>query len=137
MKYPASLASTSARYGTTFSSLSLNHRVATFKSDGKYVRYFTNAGSFSKDEQFYLSLGLRDPIRKILNLLLDKAELSNQEISAALEMHESAISRYIKELAARGLVMKRNVAREGGQRIRIRHEYRDQIATALERINND
>ena len=43
--------------------------------------------------------------------------MSNQEISEALEMHESAISRYMKELATRGLVMKRNVA-EGGQRIR-------------------
>ncbi|MGA9139565.1 MAG: winged helix-turn-helix transcriptional regulator [Methanocella sp.] len=115
--------------------LSLNHRVATFKSDGKYVRYFTNAGSCSKDEQFYLSLVRRDPIRKILDLLLDRAELSNQEISEALEMHESAISRYMKELAARGLVAKKVAG--GRTAYSIRHEYRDPVAAALERLGND
>ena len=96
--------------------LSLNHKVATFQSDGKYVRYFTNAGSYSKDEQFYLSLVRRDPIRKILNLLLDRTELSNLEISEALEMHESAISRYMKELAVRGL--KSETRPKGGPHIR-------------------
>jgi len=116
--------------------LSLNHRVATFQSDGKYVRYFTNSGSYSKDEQFYLSLVRRDPIRKILDLLIDRAEMSNMEISEALDMHDSATSRYMKELAARGLVLKRSVS-GGRTAYSIRHEYRDPIATALERINND
>jgi predicted transcriptional regulator len=74
------------------------------------VRYFTNAGSYSKDEQFYLSLVRRDPIRRILDLLIDKTEMSNQEISEALDMHDSATSRYMKELATRGLVSKRNAA---------------------------
>jgi len=116
--------------------LSMNHRITSFKSDGKFVRYFTNSGSYSKDEQFILSLVRRDPVRKILNLLLEKAEISNLEISEALDMHDSATSRYLKELAARGVVAKRSLA-GGRTSYSLCREFREPVAMAIERISGD
>jgi predicted transcriptional regulator len=115
--------------------LSLNHRITSYKQGGKFVRYFTNSGSYTQDEQFVLSLVRRDPVRKILDLLLDKAELSPLEISEALEMHGSTTSRYLKELADRGVVAKHRLA--GRTSYSLCREFREPVAMAIERINSD
>jgi predicted transcriptional regulator len=116
--------------------LGMNHRITSFKPGGKFVRYFTNSGSYTQDEQYLLSLVRRDPVRKILDLLLDKAELSPLEISEALDMHDSATSRYLKELATRGVVMKHSLA-GGRTSYSLCREFREPVAMAIERINSD
>ena len=116
--------------------LGMNHRVVIFKSDGKFVRYFTNSGSYTRDEQFLLSLVRRDSVRKILNLLIEKTELSNLEISEALGMHDSATSRYLKELADRGVVEK-SILAGGRTSYSISCEYREPVISAIERIARD
>ncbi len=115
--------------------LSLNHRVVLFKSDGKFVRYFTNSGTYSKDEQFLLSLVRRDPVRKILNLLLEKTEISNLEISegsASRQRHKPVFERA-------GGPGRRSKAQSGWRRTSysLCREFREPVAMAIERINSD
>ena len=40
------------------------HQIVSSMSDGKYIRYFTNSGSYTKDEQFFLSLVRREGVGK-------------------------------------------------------------------------
>jgi predicted transcriptional regulator len=86
--------------------LSINHRVVAYQADGKHVRYFNNSGTYSKEEQMIMSILRRDGMRKILGLLLTKPGLSNAQLSGELGIQESAVSRYMKELAERGIVVK-------------------------------
>ena len=86
--------------------LSLNHRVVVYQADGKHVRYFINSGTYSKEEQMIMSFMRRDGMRKILSVLLNKPGLSNVELSSEVGLQESAVSRYMKELAEKGIVVK-------------------------------
>lgn len=51
--------------------LSINHRIISYRPDEKYIRYFTNAGSYTKEQQFIISLIRRDSIKKVLAKLLE------------------------------------------------------------------
>jgi predicted transcriptional regulator len=84
--------------------LSLNHRIVSYAADDKHVRYFTNSGVYSKDEQLVISLMRRDRMGRILTLLKEKPGLTNIEISTALGIQESAVSRCMKELSEKGIV---------------------------------
>ncbi len=52
--------------------LAMNHKVVTYKADNKYLRYFTNAGTYSKEEQSLLSLMRREPLRRTLHAIAEK-----------------------------------------------------------------
>ena len=114
--------------------LGLNHRVISNRADNKYVRYFTNAGSYSKDELFVISLLKRDSLRKVLGLLLEKPGMSNIQLSKELNMPESSVSRYIKELSSRGIVQKNAAAGNVGSYFITDHYY-GYVASAMERLN--
>ena len=86
--------------------LGLNHRIVSYQADGKHVRYFINSGTYSQEEQMIMSVVRRDGMRKILMTLLIKPGISNVELSSELGIQESAVSRYMKELAEKGLVVK-------------------------------
>ena len=111
--------------------LSVNHRIASHKADRKFVRYFPNAGSYSKDEQQLMSLLRRDTIRRVMEALLKKPGLSNVQLSAELNVPESAMSKHMKELCTKGIVDKRQLA--GGVSYCIRDDIRNSIVKALER----
>ena len=109
--------------------LNMNHRIVSYMADDKHVRYFTNAGSYSKEEQFVISLMRREGVRKILELLNEKPGLTNLELSSALGLQESAVSRYMKELAEKGVVARDSVP-DGRFAYSIKNDYRKAISMA-------
>ncbi|WP_424359959.1 winged helix-turn-helix transcriptional regulator [Methanocella sp. MCL-LM] len=84
--------------------LSLNHKVVSFQSDGKHVRYFQNSNTYCREEQLVISLVKRDNLRELLATIAEQPGMSNRELAHALGMQESAVSRYMKELTDRGIV---------------------------------
>ncbi len=110
--------------------LGINHRVSTYKADGKYVRYIPNTGTCSADEQVIISLLKRKAIRNTLNLLLERPGLSSSEISRELDMHKSATSRYTKELLIRGIITKHLIA-DGKSVYSIKPEYLEKISGVI------
>ncbi len=89
--------------------LGLNHRIVSYAADDKHVRYFTNSGAYSREEQFVISLARREGVRMILALLNERPGLTNLELSSALGLQESATSRYMKELCDKGIASKSEV----------------------------
>ena len=112
--------------------LGSNHRIVAHHTDVKYVRYFTNSGSYSREEQVAVSLVRRDVMRKILGLLIEKPGQSNVQISQALDMPESSISKYMKELSANDIVTRAPMF-SGTYAFSIKDEYRLTIMSALAR----
>jgi predicted transcriptional regulator len=106
--------------------LGMSHYIVTHYTGVKYVRYFTNSGSYSKEEQSIISLVRRDVMRKILGLLIERPGLSNRQISQALNTPESSVSKYMKELSSGGIVMKSPMGSYS-----IKAEYQPLIANAL------
>lgn len=113
--------------------LDINHRIVSFKSDGKHVRYFTNGGSYKPEERSFISLMKRESMRRALCALIDTPGLSNRELSKKLNLGDSATNRYMKELVDRGIVMN-DPAAEGRTAYVIRDEYRSKIAYFLGRM---
>ncbi len=115
--------------------LGMNHRIVPYMADDKHVRYFTNSGTFTKEEQLIISLMRRDGMRRVLGLLQENPGLSNGEMSGRLNMQDSAVSRYLKEFIRHGIVEK-GQTREGKTIFSVKGEYRPRIACALARIDN-
>ena len=44
--------------------LGANHRIVSFNDEGKFVRYFTNSNTYSKEDQLVISIMRRDSIGK-------------------------------------------------------------------------
>ena len=111
--------------------LGLNHRIVTYQADGKHVRYFINSGTYSKEEQMIMSVMRRDSMRKILGTILIKPGISNVELSSEVGLPESAVSRYMKELAEKGIVVK-ELAPMGTSAYFLVNERRARVAKAME-----
>jgi predicted transcriptional regulator len=116
--------------------LGMNHRISSYKADDKYVRYFTNSGSYSKEQQLIISLMRRDSIKKLLNKLLDKPGMSNMELAKELGVQDSSTIRQIKELLEKGILLKRQT-QNGKLVYSINNSYREPIVFAIERLNNN
>jgi alpha-tubulin suppressor-like RCC1 family protein/predicted transcriptional regulator len=106
--------------------LSLNHRIVALKSDSKYVRYFPNSGSYSRQEQLIISYMKRDTTKRMLGILKERSGLTNSELSKELKMHDSAISRYVKELVTSG-VLEKTETPEGKSKYSINNNYKKLI----------
>jgi len=115
--------------------LSVNRRVASFRPDGKHIRYFTNSGSCRPDERSIISLMRRDAMKRALGVLLKNPGLSNRELSRELNMLDSATARYMKELVERGIV-ENDPSSQSRTSYMIRSEYREKIAFLLERVDS-
>ena len=111
--------------------LGLNHRLVSYQADGKHVRYFINSGTYSQEEQMIMSVVRRDGMRKILRTLLIKPGISNVELSSELGIQESAVSRYMKELAEKGLVVK-EIAPMGTSAYFLSNDRMAHVAKAME-----
>ncbi len=87
--------------------LSVNHRIKACEDRGKHVRYFVNRGEYSDEDMLILSLLRREHMSKLLYILASSPGVQNVDISRATGMHDSAVSRYMRELADRGVVDKK------------------------------
>lgn len=110
--------------------LGINHRIAVQRADKKFVRYFPNSSSYSEDEQMLMALLRRENIQRAMEALMKRPGLSNVELSRELDLPESAMSKYMKELCSRGIVDKRRMT--GGISYYIKEEFRGLIARALD-----
>lgn len=107
--------------------LSVNHKVKVSKDRSKHVRYFVNRGGYTDDDMLVMSLMKREQIGKLLNILMSSPGVSNADISLALGLPDSAVSRYMRELADRGVVEKRRSA-NGRLSYVLEDRFRDAIA---------
>ena len=114
--------------------LGLNHKIVEYRSDGKYIRYFTNSASYSPEEQLIISLMRREGIGKVLRLLLLDPGMSNVDLSKALDVQESVTSRYMKELLERGVVAKAQTS-DGRLSYSVKAEYNDTVGSVAKRLN--
>lgn len=113
--------------------LGINHRITSQKADNKYVRFFLNSNTYSKEDQVLLSFIRREPTRKVLGTLLEKPGRTNVDLSRELDIAESTISKYIKELSSKEIIMKEPMP--GGRfAYSIRKEYVERVAMALESL---
>jgi predicted transcriptional regulator len=110
--------------------LGINHRITSYKADDKFVRYFTNSGSYSMKQQLVLSLMRRDGINKVLNRLMERPGLTNIELSVELNMNESSTIRYLKELLANDIIIKEKTV-DGRQAYFINNDFKDDIEFAV------
>ncbi len=86
--------------------LSLNHRITAYKDD-KFVSYFPNSNRYSKKEQQIISMMRRDTMKHgVIQLLYIKPGLTNVEISRVTGLVDSGISRYLKEMCEKEIVLK-------------------------------
>ena len=113
--------------------LGINHRIAVQKTGQKFVRYFPNSGTYSKDEQMIMSLLRREALRRVLGILMEHPGLSNGELSDQLGLPESAMSKYMKELCSKGIILKEQ-ASGGRLAYAIKDEYKEKVAVAMKRI---
>lgn len=89
--------------------LSVSHKVKASDDGEKYVRYFVNNNRYSDEEMQVLSLMRRDHMGQLINILMSSPGASNTEISQAMGIPDSAVSRYLRDLADRGVVEKRRM----------------------------
>ncbi|MGA9139195.1 MAG: winged helix-turn-helix transcriptional regulator [Methanocella sp.] len=115
--------------------LGLNHKIITYKADGKYIRYFTNSKTYSEAQQQAVSLVRREGMGKVLGLLLAKPGVTSRELSLALDAQESAVSRNLRELVQRGIVDK-NAKPDGSPAYSINEQQREHIEFALGRVKS-
>jgi predicted transcriptional regulator len=113
--------------------LTANHRIITHKEDGKFLRYFTNAGTYTERERSLLSLMRREPLMKILKALAERPGLSNLELAKELDVSTASVHENITELYARGIV-DRAPGSDRGYAYVIRDEYRPHVQRMMQRF---
>ena len=112
--------------------LGMNHRIVPYKDDGKYVRYFTNSNSYNSEDQLIVSLMRREAMGKVLGYIMTCAASSNAEMAHGLGIHESIVSRSVKELAEKGVIVKETYGTKSVYTIVDAH--RERVASAMRRI---
>lgn len=111
--------------------LTLNHRVVPYNDGPRLVRYFVNKGSYSQDQMMIISLLKRDPTSRLLDAMVGEQAMTGSQISAKSGLSYSDINRYLKELTAKGVVIKEAIGSDRYQ-YRLAPEYEDCIANSLE-----
>ncbi|HEY3273282.1 MAG TPA: winged helix-turn-helix transcriptional regulator, partial [Methanocella sp.] len=112
--------------------LTANHRIITHKEDSKFLRYFSNAGTYSEKERALLSLIRREPLKRILKTLAERPGLSNLELARELNVSTAAVHDNVNELYARGIVTK-DTQGERGYAYAIKEEYRSHVLQIMQR----
>lgn len=116
--------------------LGSNHRIAAYRADKKYVRYFAGPAFYSADEQAIMSIVRRDVLRRTLQALVNRPGLSNLELAKEPGLPESVMSRHLKELLEKGVIVRDDTA-GGRYAYSISSEYRVKVASAIERIGDE
>ncbi|OPY27511.1 MAG: Helix-turn-helix domain protein [Methanocella sp. PtaU1.Bin125] len=113
--------------------LTLNHKIVALKDGDKYLRYFTNAGTYSPEERSLLALMRREPMRKTLEQLLERPGISNQELARRLEISTTSTHHHLNELMARGVVEKAPGA-DRSYAYSVKEEYRSHVLKMMDRL---
>jgi predicted transcriptional regulator len=91
--------------------LGINHRVVAHEAGEKFVRYFTNAGTYGERERTIISLLRRDVTGKVLRQIAEQPGTGNADIARALGIHESVAHRSVKELLDKGILTREAAGR--------------------------
>ncbi|CAJ35193.1 winged helix-turn-helix transcriptional regulator [Methanocella arvoryzae] len=110
--------------------LKLNHKISEHTDATKFVRYFKNSHSYSEDEKRAIALVRREPMRRLLALIAEGRCSSNIEIAQELDMPQSAVSKYLRELQDGGVIMK-NPLKDGRPIYTINERYRPTLNSYL------
>jgi len=86
--------------------LALNHVVTEYHDGARIVRYFTNNGTFSREQMEVISLLKREPTNRLLSSLVGSPGMTNAKIFSSSGLQYSDINRYLKELTGKGIIMK-------------------------------
>jgi predicted transcriptional regulator/outer membrane protein assembly factor BamB len=113
--------------------LTANHRIITHKKDSKFLRYFTNAGTYSEKERSLLSVMRREPLKRILKTLAERPGLSNLELARELNVSTAAVHDNVNELYTRGIVTK-DAQGDRGYAYAIKEEYCHYITKNMEKL---
>ncbi|WP_424357225.1 winged helix-turn-helix transcriptional regulator [Methanocella sp. MCL-LM] len=103
--------------------LTLNHKISAYTDDTKFIRYFKNSHSYTEDEKRAIALVRREPMRRLLALIAEGRCSSNIELSQELDMPQSAVSKYLRELQESGVIT-RNIRKKEGSCYAIEERYR-------------
>jgi predicted transcriptional regulator len=115
--------------------LSLNYRIVPYRGDDRYVRYFTNSGTYSEEEQMAMALARREGVRKILQVLSGRPETMAGDLARETGLQASAASRYLRELGEKGIVSKKS-SPDGRLSYTIENKYRKAVELALESLES-
>lgn len=113
--------------------LGLNHRIISYRTENKFVRYFQNSGAYSREQQMVISLVRREGIGRMLGLLLEKPGMTNADLSQVLGVQESAVSRWAKELMEKGIIIKVHTP-DGRLAYAIKGESSEAVSLAIKRV---
>ncbi|HEY3274247.1 MAG TPA: winged helix-turn-helix transcriptional regulator [Methanocella sp.] len=91
--------------------LGTNHRIVAHEAGEKFVRYFTNAGSYGDRERRIISLLRRDVTGKVLRLIAEQPGIASVDLARELDIHESVAHRSIKELLDKGILLREAAGR--------------------------
>lgn len=86
--------------------LSLNQNLTSFDDGSKYVRYFKNSNTFTDNQKMVISMLRRSHVKEILKTVLANPGIQNIDMAAELGIHEGTVSRCMRMLTARGIVVK-------------------------------
>jgi predicted transcriptional regulator len=111
--------------------LTMKHKVVTHRADNKYLRYFTNAGTYTKEEQSLLALLRREPLRETLRAVAEKPGLSGPELAEKLNVSATAAHRDLTTLARRGII-EQVPGSDRGHSYSIKDEHRERVRMAME-----
>lgn len=110
----------------------MNHRIVSY-NDGKFVRYFINSNTFSKEERILISLIRRDTMKKVIRVLLEKPGITSAEMGKALGQPDSAVRKHLNELCAKGIAARENIS-DGRYAYSIKAEYIAQIESLMKSL---
>lgn len=110
--------------------LGINRKISAFQADDKHVRYFPASSSYSTEDRLVISLARRNGMKRVLALLIEKEGLSNADLSRELNLKESAVSRYMKQLTSRGIV-ERQPGQGGSLAYSIPLQHRDRVIKVI------
>ncbi|MGA9140903.1 MAG: winged helix-turn-helix transcriptional regulator, partial [Methanocella sp.] len=115
--------------------LGMNHKITVF-NDGKFVRYFPNSNFYSKEEQLVIAIMRREAYRRMIDALMDIPAATNVELSQRLGQPDSAVSKMLKELCAKGITVK---GTGQGERplYSLDSRYREMIPRLSQRLNSE
>jgi predicted transcriptional regulator len=111
--------------------LTMNHKVVAHRADNKYLRYFTNAGTYTKEEQSLLALLRREPLRETLRAVAEKPGLSGPELAEKLNVSTTAAHRDLTVLARRGII-EQVPGNDRGHGYSIKDEHKERVRRAME-----
>jgi predicted transcriptional regulator len=114
--------------------LGMNHKITSF-NDGKFIRHFPNSNCYTGDEQLIISLLRREPMKVIIRTVRAWPGLTNSEIARATGQNNSAISKLLKELCVKCILVRDDA--DGSSSYRINEKYALLLSGLTPKVETD